>query len=169
MRHPRTVHIRSAEPGDVDEIVAMIRELAEYEREPDAAEATAAQVHEALFGGTATPTGAPAAYCLVVVDDDRLAAIALWFLNFSTWRGRHGVYLEDLFVRPQFRGRGYGKALLVALARICVEHHYGRLEWSVLDWNQPAIDFYRSQGAVPMDEWTVFRVTGPALVELANS
>ncbi len=161
--------IRPAEPGDVDEIVAMIRELAEYEREPEAAQATSEQIHDTLFTGCATPSGSPAASCLVVADGDSIAGMALWFLNFSTWRGRHGVYLEDLFVRPQYRGRGYGKALLVALARICVDHDYGRLEWSVLDWNQPAIDFYRSQGAVAMDEWTVYRVSGRPLTQLADA
>ncbi|MFN8126858.1 MAG: GNAT family N-acetyltransferase [Candidatus Nanopelagicales bacterium] len=163
-----TAQIRDARPSDVPEIVAMIRELAEYEREPDAAEATEEQIHDALFGGTTTPSGHPAAHCLVVDDDGALAGIALWFLNFSTWRGTHGVYLEDLFVRPAYRGSGLGRGLLVALARICVERGYGRLEWWVLNWNQPAIDFYRAQGAVAMDEWTVFRVTGDTLVDLAR-
>lgn len=169
MRHSGHVRIRAAEPSDVGEIVAMIRELADYEREPEAAEASQEQIHDALFAGSATRSGTPAAHCLVVEEGGALAGMALWFLNFSTWRGRHGVYLEDLFVRPAFRGRGYGKALLVELARICVERDYGRLEWSVLDWNQPAIDFYRSQGAVAMDEWTVFRVSGQALDDLAGS
>ena len=148
-----------AEPGDVDDIVAMIRELAEYEQGRGRTGHIGADPRHVVHRFR-HPSGSPAASCLVVADGDSIAGMALWFLNFSTWRGRHGVYLEDLFVRPQYRGRGYGKALLVALARICVDHDYGRLEWSVLDWNQPAIDFYRSQGAVAMDEWTVYRVSG---------
>jgi len=161
--------IRAAEPADVPDILAMIRELAEYEREPTAAVATEDQLRAALFDGRDTPSGAPAVHCFVLdTGGDELAGIALWFLNFSTWLGRHGIYLEDLYVRPQFRGRGFGEALLARLARECVERGYGRLEWWVLDWNTPAIDFYRSQGAQGMGEWTVNRLTGDSLVALAE-
>ena len=140
----------------------MIRELAEYEREPNAVVATEAMLHEALFGDS------PAVFGLIAEDEGVTVGFALWFLNFSTWLGRHGIYLEDLYVRPQHRGSGHGKALLAELARICVERGYGRFEWWVLDWNTPAIDFYRSIGAEPMDEWTVQRVTGDALTALAS-
>ncbi|WP_037572970.1 GNAT family N-acetyltransferase [Phaeacidiphilus oryzae] len=159
--------IRTATPGDVPEIHAMVRELAEYERALSEAQATEEQLHDALFGEH------PAAFALIAEADEGPSAgatvgFALWFLNFSTWRGVHGVYLEDLFVRPEFRGGGHGKALLVELARICHERGYGRLEWSVLDWNEPSIGFYKSLGAVPMDEWTVFRLTDDALNRLAT-
>lgn len=160
--------IRPARPDDVSEILAMVRELADYEREPDAVEATEEQLTAALFGQH------PAVFAHVVEHPDaeeraagRLAGFALWFRNFSTWLGRHGVYLEDLYVRPEHRGRGYGKALLRTLAQVCVDQGYGRLEWWVLDWNESAIGFYRSLGAEAMDEWTTFRVTGPALRALA--
>ncbi len=139
----------------------MIRELAEYEREPNAVVATEAMLHEALFGDS------PAVFGLIAEDEGVTVGFALWFLNFSTWLGRHGIYLEDLYVRPEHRGSGHGKALLAELASICVERGYGRFEWWVLDWNTPAIDFYRSIGAEPMDEWTVQRVTGDALTDLA--
>ncbi|MFM8239766.1 MAG: N-acetyltransferase family protein, partial [Actinomycetota bacterium] len=148
---------------DVPEILAMIRELAEYEREPNAVVATEELLHEALFGDS------PAVFGLIAEEDGATVGFALWFRNFSTWLGRHGVYLEDLYVRPEFRGQGHGKALLAELARICVDRGYGRFEWWVLDWNQPAIDFYRSIGAVPMGEWNVQRVTGDALTRLADS
>ena len=154
--------IRDAVPQDVPLILAMIRELAEYEREPDAVEATEELLASALFAPQ------PALFCLIAeTDTGEPAGFALWFLNFSTWLGRHGIYLEDLYVRPPFRGQGYGKALLAELAAICTERGYGRLEWWVLDWNEPAIAFYRSIGAVPMDEWTVHRVTGDPLRDLA--
>ena len=154
--------IRDAVPQDVPLILAMIRELAEYEREPDAVEATEELLASALFAPQ------PALFCLIAeTDTGEPAGFALWFLNFSTWLGRHGIYLEDLYVRPPFRGQGYGKALLAELAAICTERGYGRLDWWVLDWNEPAIAFYRSIGAVPMDEWTVHRVTGDPLRDLA--
>ncbi|MFJ6849047.1 GNAT family N-acetyltransferase [Streptomyces sp. NPDC091271] len=154
--------IRVATPEDVPAIHAMVRELAEYEKALDEANATEEQLREALFGER------PAAYAHVAVADDDGAVVgfALWFLNFSTWRGVHGVYLEDLYVRPERRGGGYGKALLTELARICVERGYGRLEWSVLNWNTPSIAFYESLGARPQDEWTVYRLHGGALAEL---
>lgn len=154
--------IREARPDDVPEILSMIRELAAYERAPDAVVATEQLLRDALFGD------APAVFALMAEDDGSPVGFALWFRNFSTWLGRHGVYLEDLYVRPDHRGNGHGKALLAALARICIERDYGRLEWWVLDWNEPAIAFYRSIGAEPMDEWTVQRVTGPSLRALAG-
>ena len=159
---------RPAHPGDVPEILRLVRELAEYERSLPEVVATESLLEDLLFG-TNTPSGSPAAYCHVVDADSpgRLAALALWFLNASTWLGRHGIYLEDLYVSPEYRGRGYGRDLMSALAALCVERGYGRLEWWVLDWNSPAIDFYRSLGATAMDEWTVHRISGPALAELA--
>ena len=156
--------IRRAHPGDVDEILAMVRELAEYERLAEQAVATPAQFHAALFGAS------PAVYAFVVDNDPdagTLAGFAIYFLNFSTWLGVHGLYLEDLYVRPQFRGRGFGKRLLATMARVCVDEGYGRFEWWVLDWNVDALAVYESIGAVPMDEWTVQRVTGQALIDLA--
>lgn len=157
------IHTATAE--DVPAIHAMVRELAEYEKALDEAKATEEQLREALFGER------PAAYAHVAVSDDdgEVVGFALWFLNFSTWRGVHGVYLEDLYVRPGRRGGGYGKALLRELARICVERGYGRLEWSVLNWNAPSIAFYESLGARPQDEWTVYRLTDRALAELGGA
>jgi GNAT superfamily N-acetyltransferase len=159
---------RPATPDDVAEILRLVRELADYERSLPEVVATEELIHELLFGSN-TPSGAPAAHCHVIDADTpgRLAAIALWFLNASTWLGRHGIYLEDLYVSPAFRGRGYGRDLMATLAAVCLERGYGRLEWWVLDWNSPAIDFYRSLGARPMDEWTVHRITGQALAVLA--
>lgn len=156
--------IRTATPADVPVIRAMIRELAEYEKALHEARATEEQLHDALFGEH------PAVFGLVAEDDTtgEPVGFALWFRNFSTWRGTHGIYLEDLYVRPSRRGGGHGKALLTELARICVERGYSRLEWSVLDWNEPSIGFYKSLGAVPMDEWTVFRLTDGALAELGG-
>jgi GNAT superfamily N-acetyltransferase len=155
--------IRDATVDDVPVIVSLVRELATYEREPDAVVATDEQFRDALFGH------APRVSCLVAEDDGDVVGFALWFLNFSTWLGRHGIYLEDLFVRPSARGRGHGKALLPELARIAVERGYGRVEWSVLDWNTSAQDFYRGLGAAPMDEWTVWRLSGDALTKLGET
>ncbi|MCU7822899.1 GNAT family N-acetyltransferase [Kitasatospora sp. DSM 101779] len=156
--------IRTARAADVPVIHAMIRELAEYERAVDEARATPEQLHDALFGEH------PAVFGLIAEDDaGEPVGFALWFRNFSTWRGTHGIYLEDLYVRPSARGGGHGRALLAELARICVDRGYARLEWSVLDWNEPSIGFYKSLGAVPMDEWTVFRLTDGALAELGGS
>jgi GNAT superfamily N-acetyltransferase len=159
--------IRRANKDDASEVLRLIQELADYERAPDAVEASEADLIATLF------TEEPRVFCdLVEVDDHgtpRVVGMALWFLNYSTWQGKHGIYLEDLFVRPEFRGRGFGKSLLVHLARICMDQGYGRLQWWVLDWNTPAIDFYKSIGAEAMDEWTVFRVSGKALADLADS
>ncbi len=151
--------IRTAAPADVPVVHAMIRELAEYEKALPEAQATREQLSEALFGAN------PALFGLIAEDDTtgEPVGFALWFLNFSTWRGTHGIYLEDLYVGPASRGGGHGKALLLELARIAVERGYSRVEWSVLDWNEPSINFYKSLGAVPMDGWTVYRLTDEAL------
>ncbi|AKJ12370.1 GCN5 family acetyltransferase [Streptomyces incarnatus] len=156
--------IRTAIPADIPVIHALIRELAEYEKAPQEARATQEQLREALFGER------PAAFAHLAVDDATGQAVgfALWFLNFSTWRGVHGIHLEDLYVRPSARGGGHGRALLTELARICVERGYGRLEWSVLDWNRPAIGFYEALGARPQDGWTVYRLTDGALAALGS-
>ncbi len=141
----------------------MIRELAEYEKALEEVRATEEQLCEALFGER------PAAYAHIAESaEGEPVGFALWFLNFSTWRGVHGIYLEDLYVRPLARGGGYGKALLRELARICVERGYERLEWAVLDWNRPSIDFYEALGARPQDEWTVYRLTDGALARLGS-
>ncbi|AJP03112.1 GCN5 family acetyltransferase [Streptomyces cyaneogriseus subsp. noncyanogenus] len=156
--------IRTATPADVPVLHTLIRELAEYEKALSEARATPDQLHEALFGPH------PAAYAHIAQDDTTGTPVgfALWFLNFSTWRGVHGIYLEDLYVRPEARGGGHGKALLTELARICVQRGYGRLEWSVLNWNTPSIAFYESLGARPQEEWTVYRLTDEALTNLAT-
>jgi GNAT superfamily N-acetyltransferase len=157
--------VRRAEPGDVPAILALVRELAAYEREPDAVLTTEADLHAALF-----PADAPAsAFCHVAVTSSgKVVGVALWFLTFSTWQGRHGIWVEDLVVAPQHRGAGLGRAMLAELARLAVARGYRRLEWSVLDWNEPAIGFYRALGARAMDEWTVQRLDGPALEALAQ-
>jgi GNAT superfamily N-acetyltransferase len=139
----------------------MVRELAEYEKSEHEALMTAEQLHGALFGGS------PALFGHVAEADGEVAGFALWFLNFSTWRGTHGIYLEDLYVRPGHRGSGLGRELLRTLAEECVTRGFSRLEWSVLDWNTPSIEFYRAAGAVPMDGWTVFRLTDDALPRFA--
>jgi GNAT superfamily N-acetyltransferase len=155
--------IRPATEGDVPEIVAMVHELAEYERAPEECHLTEHQLTDALFGPT------PALFGHVALVDGEAAGCALSFLNFSTWRGVHGIYLEDLFVRPRFRGHGLGRALLARLAQECVTRGLGRLEWSVLDWNAPSIGFYRALGAVSLDEWTTFRLDGAALTALGST
>ncbi|GHB79835.1 N-acetyltransferase [Streptomyces cirratus] len=155
--------IRNAVEADVPVIRSMIRELAEYERVPHEARATEEQLREALFGER------PAAFAHVAeTEEGEAVGFSLWFLSFSTWRGVHGIYLEDLYVRPGARGGGYGKALLAELARICGERGYERLEWSVLKWNEPTIAFYEALGARPQDEWTVYRLTDGALAGLAG-
>ena len=154
--------VRTARPGDVPDVLALVRELASYERAPDAVETTEQMLHDALFGPS------PVASCHVAVLDGRVVGMALWYVTFSTWKGVPGLWLEDLFVRGSARGTGLGRALLQTLAAVCVERGYARFEWWVLDWNAPAIGFYASLGAVPQDEWTVHRVDGDALRELAG-
>jgi ribosomal protein S18 acetylase RimI-like enzyme len=154
--------LRPARPADVPDILELIRELAVYEREPDAVKNSVPVLTEQLFGEN------PTIFANVVEDAEstdrsRIAGFALWFLNYSTWEGTHGIYLEDLYVRPEARGRGYGRALLRELARTAVERGYARVEWSVLKWNEPSIGFYRSLGADPLEEWDTFRLTGAAL------
>jgi GNAT superfamily N-acetyltransferase len=156
------VTIRPADPGDVPLILRFIRELAEYERLAHEVVASEDGLRETLFG--------PRPYAEVVIAEvgGEPAGFALFFHNYSTFLGRPGMYLEDLYVRPEMRGRGTGRALLAHLARLAVERGCGRLEWWVLDWNEPAIRFYRALGAQPMDDWTVFRVAGDALQRLAG-
>lgn len=154
--------VREVAPADVDAVVALVHELAEYEREPGSCTLTADQLAAALFAP------APALFGHVAQAGGEVVGCALWFVSFSTWRGVHGIYLEDLYVRPAHRGAGLGRALLARLARICLERGYGRLEWSVLDWNAPSIGFYRALGAVPMDEWTAYRLEGPALAAFGD-
>ncbi|WP_410645638.1 GNAT family N-acetyltransferase [Amycolatopsis sp. lyj-346] len=152
--------IRRIRPEDVEAAVGLVYDLAEFERAPDECHLTTAQLHEALFGEE------PKLFGHVAEVDGEIVGFAVWFLNFSTWRGVHGIYLEDLYVRSSQRGSGLGKALLAALAAECVANGYARLEWSVLDWN-PATEFYKALGAVPMDEWTVNRLTDAPLHALA--
>jgi GNAT superfamily N-acetyltransferase len=140
----------------------LIHDLALYEKAPLEVEATEKEIVETIFSEN------PMVFCDLVEVDGDVAGMAIWFLNYSTWQGKHGIYLEDLFVKPEYRGRGYGKALLQHLAQICNEKGYGRFQWWVLDWNSPAIEFYRSLGAVAMDEWTVYRVSGEELKRLGN-
>ena len=154
--------IRHAEPADVPLIASLIRELAEYERDPGAAKATDEDLHRALFGDR------PVAECLIGEVEGVAQGMALFFANFSTWTGRQGIYLEDLFVRPEARGKGLGKGLLRAVAAIAGERGCARMEWAVIDWNEPAIGFYRALGARPMDQWTVWRLDGEALGEVAR-
>lgn len=154
--------IRRARPGDEAAIVAMIGELAEFERAADECTVTEKQISTALFG--ADPVG----FCHIAEVDGEPAAIAVWFRNFSTWDGVAGVYLEDLYVRPAFRRRGLARKLLSALAAECVEHGYTRLSWAVLNWNVDAIALYDAVGGVPQTEWTTYRVSGPELITLAG-
>jgi GNAT superfamily N-acetyltransferase len=155
-------HIRRIDPGDVTAVVGLVHELADYERAAAECSLDDAQLHRALFAQGAALFGH------VAVVEATVVGCALWFLNFSTWRGAHGIYLEDLYVQPQHRGRGLGRALLVELARECRRQGYARLEWSVLDWNTPSIAFYRSLGATPQDEWSIFRLTDDALAKLGQ-
>jgi len=153
--------IRPARAADIPAIHQMVRDLAEYERSLPEVTATEDDLRAALLGGH------PSLFAHVAEEDGELAGFALWFLNYSTWLGRHGIYLEDLYVRPERRGQGHGRALLAELARICVDRGYGRLDWSVLDWNSPTRRFYESLGAVTVDEWVIYRLTGPALHAVA--
>ena len=159
MRSRMPVSIRPATRDDVALILRFIRELAEYEKLAHEVEATEERLAETLFPADRKP----AAECVIAEHEGQPAGFALYFFNYSTFLARPGLYLEDLFVSPSQRGSGVGKALLLHLARIANARGCGRMEWSVLDWNQPAIDFYRSIGAVPMSEWTVFRLTGESL------
>lgn len=154
--------IRRVRESDVDDLVQLVHDLAAFEQAPAECRLTADKLRAALFAET------PAVFGHVAEQDGQIVGFAIWFLNFSTWRGVHGIYLEDLYVRPELRGSGLGKALLATLAKECVDNGYQRLEWSVLDWN-PATGFYQSLGAVPMDEWTVYRLTDTALDKLAKT
>jgi GNAT superfamily N-acetyltransferase len=155
--------IQNATEDDIPTILHLIRELAAYERAPDEAVATREGLREALFGKR------PVAEVLIAWENEVAVGFAVFFHNFSTWLGRPGLYLEDLFVRPEDRGKGYGHALLVRLAQIAQERGCGRMEWAVLDWNEPAIQFYRTLGAVPNEEWTIFRLTRDKIAKLAES
>ena len=154
--------IRTTTETDVPVILELIRDLATYERAPDAVVATEAGLREVLFGAKRS------AEVLLALEDGEPVGFAVYFHNFSTWLGLPGLYLEDLFVRPEKRGKGYGRALLERLAQIAKERGCGRMEWAVLDWNDPAIQFYRKLGAEPMSEWTVFRLTGEGIGKLAK-
>lgn len=155
--------IRPAHVDDVPVILELIRDLATYERAPDDVVATEEQLIEVLFGER------PVAEVLLAFEEKSPVGFAVYFFNFSTWLGRPGLYLEDLFVKPEKRGKGYGRALLVELAKIARDRGCGRMEWAVLDWNEPAIKFYRALGAKPMHEWTVFRLTQGEIAKLANA
>lgn len=159
---PSGAVLRPAVRADVPELLRLVRELATYEKEPDAVEATEAGYQAILFPAE----GEPAGFCEVAEVDGRLVAMAFWYVTFSTWSGRRGLWLEDFFVEPEHRGAGIGHALLSRLARLCVLRGYRRLEWWVLDWNRSAIDFYEARGARGMDEWTHFRLDGAELAAL---
>ena len=163
MKNHNEFQIRPAHVQDVPVILELIRDLATYERAPNEVTATEEQLVDVLFGER------PAAEVLLAFEGQSPVGFAVFFYNFSTWLGRPGLYLEDLFVKPQKRGKGYGRALLVELAKIARERECGRMEWAVLDWNEPAINFYRALGAKPMHEWTVFRLTRDGIATLANS
>ncbi len=154
--------IRNATREDLPVVLQLIHDLATYERAPDEVTATEEQLNEVLFGDR------PAAEVVLALEGDAPVGFAVFFHNFSTWLGRPGLYLEDLFVKPEERGKGYGRALLVHLARIARDRGCGRMEWAVLDWNEPAIQFYRALGARPMDEWTVFRLKRDEILKLAE-
>ena len=157
-----SLSIRPATLDDVDQIMQFVIDLAIYEKEPDAVVATKSDFANALFGDN------PQVHCLIAEIDHQAVGFAVYFFSFSTWLGQHGIYLEDLFVKPESRGSGAGKALLKELAKIAGANNCGRVEWSVLDWNEPAINFYKALGAKPQDEWTVYRLTDQALSDFAN-
>jgi GNAT superfamily N-acetyltransferase len=163
MKTSENFQIRPARVEDVPVILELIRDLATYERAPHEVTATEEQLVDVLFGER------PAAEVLLVFEGKSLVGFAVFFHNFSTWLGQPGLYLEDLFVKPEKRGKGYGLALLVQLAKIARDRDCGRMEWAVLNWNEPAIKFYRALGAKPMDEWTVFRLTREGIVRLAKA
>jgi len=156
-----SVIVRPATIADLPDIFKYIHALGEYEKAPDELVLSLDDLEQSFFGEN------PQVYCLLSQEANVVTGIAIWHLNYSTWLGKYGLYLEDLFVDPKYRGAGHGKALLVRLAQICVERGYPRFQWWVLDWNEPAIDFYKSFGAVAMDEWTVFRLSGDPLKKLA--
>jgi len=156
------MNIRPAKQDEVGIVLQLIHDLALYEKAPNEVEATEKELLETIFVDNAR------VFCDIVDVNGEIAGMAIWFLNYSTWQGKHGIYLEDLFIKPEFRGKGYGKALLQHLAKVCDERGYGRFQWWVLDWNSPAIEFYKSLGAVAMDEWTVYRVSGDPLKKLGN-
>jgi len=155
--------IREAKMDDVEAIHQLIIELAIYEKEPDAVIASVRDIRENLFGEN------PVAFCHVAEVDGQVVGIAIWFLNYSTWLGKAGLYLEDLFIKPEFRGSGLGLKLMKTLAQLCVDRGYERFQWWVLDWNEPSINFYKSIGAEAMEEWTVYRLSGSALKSFAAS
>ncbi len=157
-----SLHVRPAGPDDAALVYGFVRDLADYEKLLHEVEATEADIRRDLFGPT------PRVFCDIVEAGAEPVGFALWFYNYSTFGGRHGIYLEDLFVKPEARGQGAGKALLRALAQRCVAEGLGRLEWAVLDWNAPSIAFYDSLGAAAMDDWIVRRLTGEALERLAR-
>ncbi|MEY4878232.1 MAG: hypothetical protein RIR72_647 [Actinomycetota bacterium] len=154
--------IRPAKREEVGEVLQLIQDLATYEKAPDQVEASEDDLLNTIFAKE------PRVFCDLVEVDGQIAGMAIWFLNYSTWQAKHGIYLEDLYIKPEFRARGYGKALLKHLAQICDKEGYGRLQWWVLDWNSPAIEFYKSFGAEAMDEWTVYRTSGQALKDLGD-
>jgi GNAT superfamily N-acetyltransferase len=154
--------IRPAKREEVGEVLQLIQDLATYEKAPDQVEASRDDLLNTIFAKE------PRVFCDLVEVDGQIAGMAIWFLNYSTWQAKHGIYLEDLYIKPEFRAKGYGKALLKHLAQICDREGYGRLQWWVLDWNSPAIEFYKSFGAEAMDEWTVYRTSGQALKDLGN-
>ena len=154
--------IRPAKREEVGEVLQLIQDLATYEKAPDQVEASRDDLLNTIFAKE------PRVFCDLVEVDGQIAGMAIWFLNYSTWQAKHGIYLEDLYIKPEFRAKGYGKALLKHLAQICDKQGYGRLQWWVLDWNSPAIEFYKSLGAEAMDEWTVYRTSGKALKDLGN-
>jgi len=154
--------IRPAKREEVGKVLQLIQDLATYEKAPDQVEASRDDLLNTIFAKE------PRVFCDLVEVDGQIAGMAIWFLNYSTWQAKHGIYLEDLYIKPEFRAKGYGKALLKHLAQICDKEGYGRLQWWVLDWNSPAIEFYRSLGAEAMDEWTVYRTSGQALKDLGN-
>ena len=154
--------IRPAHPSDLPAIHQLVIDLATYEKSSESVVSTEDDLHSALFAST------PHLFGDVALDGDEVVGFAIWYINYSTWRGRHGIYLEDLYVKPEHRGRGIGKALLKTLATRCVDRGYARLEWWVLDWNEPAIEFYKSVGARPMSDWTVNRLDGNRLEKFAN-
>jgi GNAT superfamily N-acetyltransferase len=162
MVSPSQTHIRPAQPNDVPGIHALLLELADYERLSHTVKATEDALHEALFGSK------PAAEAIVAEVDGRMVGYALYFTTYSTFVGRPGIYLEDLFVQPASRGQGIGKQLLARVAATAIERNCGRLEWAVLDWNQPSIEFYKRLGASTMDDWTVYRMTGESLAALGR-